>query len=300
MQELNNQIITYEDEGDEISILDILLIIAEGKKIILSFLFLFLLLGLSYGIFIQKPEYVSRMQITLIFQNSPKTGDFNIYANGNLISGIMLSDSVLDQVIDQNNLLFKEHSKKTLSRIRVREGLIDNIDVNIATNGIVTISVKDKSPEKALDITKSLYDFSLIAFKNVAYVISEQKASYLLSEINKSLEQVNRYNKEPEKRASQKEIDELLRAISLFSLYQDASSLKYEAPAVIQLVSAPKLPDQPLPRGRAKTALLSAFLGLFLGFAFVFLRYFWRVSSNDVESKEKINKLKALLGLKNK
>ena len=45
MQELNNQIITYEDEGDEISILDILLIIAEGKKIILSFLFLFLLLG---------------------------------------------------------------------------------------------------------------------------------------------------------------------------------------------------------------------------------------------------------------
>ena len=35
LQELNNQIITYEDEGDEISILDILLIIAEGKKIIL-------------------------------------------------------------------------------------------------------------------------------------------------------------------------------------------------------------------------------------------------------------------------
>lgn len=99
MQELNNQIITYEDEGDEISILDILLIIAEGKKIILSFLFLFLLLGLSYGIFIQKPEYVSRLQIAPISQNSPKTGDFNIYADGNLISGIMLSDSVLDSVI---------------------------------------------------------------------------------------------------------------------------------------------------------------------------------------------------------
>jgi len=97
-----------------------------------------------------------------------------------------------------------------------------------------------------------------------------------------------------------KEIEELLRTLSLFSLYKEGTLYREEAPLVIQLVSAPKLPDQPLPRGRAKTALLSAFLGLFLGFAFVFLRYFWRVSSNDVESKEKINKLKALLGLRNK
>ena len=59
MQELNNQIITYEDEGDEISILDILLIIAEGKKIILSFLFLSCSLDCRTEFFYSKNQNMS-------------------------------------------------------------------------------------------------------------------------------------------------------------------------------------------------------------------------------------------------
>ena len=300
MQELNNQIITYEDEGDEISILDILLIIAEGKKIILSFLFLFLLLGLSYGIFIQKPEYVSRLQIAPISQNSPKTGDFNIYADGNLISGIMLSDSVLDSVIKKNNLLIKEDGS-LYSNTTARKMLKNSIDTKMEDkSGIITVEVKNKNPQKTLDIAKSLYEYTLDIMSEMGKTISNQKNSYILSEIEKNIEKINAYREQNSTVDTNKEIEELLRTLSLFSLYKEGTLYREEAPLVIQIVSAPKLPDQPLPRGRAKTALLSAFLGLFLGFAFVFLRYFWRVSSNDVESKEKINKLKALLGLRNK
>ena len=294
MQELNNQIITYEDEGDEISILDIMLIIAEGKKIILSFLFLFLLLGLSYGIFIQKPEYVSRLQIAPISQNSPKTGDFNIYADGNLISGILLSDSVLDSVIKKNSLLIKENGS-LYSNAAARKMLKNSIDTKMEDkSGIITVEVKNKNPQKTLDIAKSLYEYTLDSMSEMGKTISNQKNSYILSEIEKNIEKINAYREQNSAVDTNKEIEELLRTLSLFSLYRE------KAPLVIQLVSAPELPDQPLPRGRGKTTLLSAFLGLFLGLTFVFLRYFWRVSSNDIESKEKIKKLKALLGLKNK
>lgn len=175
LQELNNQIITYEDEGDEISILDILLIIAEGKKIILSFLFLFLLLGLSYGIFIQKPEYVSRLQIAPISQNSPKTGDFNIYADGNLISGIMLSDSVLDSVIKKNNLLIKEDGS-LYSNTTARKMLKNSIDTKMEDkSGIITVEVKNKNPQKTLDIAKSLYEYTLDIMSEMGKTISNQK-----------------------------------------------------------------------------------------------------------------------------
>ena len=175
LQELNNQIITYEDEGDEISILDILLIIAEGKKIILSFLFLFLLLGLSYGIFIQKPEYVSRLQIAPISQNSPKTGDFNIYADGNLISGIMLSDSVLDSVIKKNNLLIKEDGS-LYRNTTARKMLKNSIDTKMEDkSGIITVEVKNKNPQKTLDIAKSLYEYTLDIMSEMGKTISNQK-----------------------------------------------------------------------------------------------------------------------------
>lgn len=47
MDEKKYEIPCYEEDETEISLLDILLIIAEGKKVILSFFLIFLLVGLG-------------------------------------------------------------------------------------------------------------------------------------------------------------------------------------------------------------------------------------------------------------
>jgi uncharacterized protein involved in exopolysaccharide biosynthesis len=67
---------------------------------------------------------------------------------------------------------------------------------------------------------------------------------------------------------------------------------------VVQLVSPPTLPDQPLPRGRGKIAALSGILGLFVGLTFAFIKHFWVVSSSDPETEEKVRRLKELIGIK--
>lgn len=92
MDEKKYEIPCYEEDETEISLLDILLIIAEGKKIIISCVLVCLLAGLGYALFLNKPEYASTMQIAAINQYSPKAGDFNVYLNGNLIAGIIKSD----------------------------------------------------------------------------------------------------------------------------------------------------------------------------------------------------------------
>lgn len=300
MREVDNQTLHFVDDGDEISILDILLIIAEGKKTILSFLFVFLIMGIGYGLFIQKPEYASSMQIAPISQNSPKAGNFNIFADGNLISGILLSDSVLDSVIERNNLLIKDDGTSS-GNIAVRKTLKNNIETKVDDrSGIINVEIKNESPQKAFEIAESLYDSALVVMHEMGITISDQKNSYIISEIEKNIKKIQTLRKHDNLTDTNKEIDELLRTLSLFSLYREGAIYREEAPLVIQLISAPKLPDQALPRGRGKTLLLSAFLGLFLGLAAAFLKHFWQTSLRDPESMEKVERLKSLLSFKNK
>jgi len=286
LDEKKYEIPCYEEDETEISLLDILLIIAEGKKVILSFFLIFLLVGLGYGIFMKKPEYASSMQIAAITQNSPKTGDFNIYVSGNLISGILTSDSVLDSVIDQNDLL-KNEDGTAKTRVQARKSLSDNIEPNVdAKSGIVTVTVKDRYPEKALTVAKSLYDSSLEILQEMGMTISGQKDAYIQSEIEKNIEKIEEFKQDPTNGVVRKDIDQLL------TVYRKS------APMVVQLVSPPTLPDQPLPRGRGKIAALSGILGLFVGLTFAFIKHFWAVSSSDPETEEKVRRLKELIGIK--
>jgi uncharacterized protein involved in exopolysaccharide biosynthesis len=298
LDERKYEIPCYEEDETEISLLDILLIIAEGKKIIISCVLVCLLAGLGYALFLNKPEYASTMQIAAINQYSPKAGDFNVYLNGNLIAGIIKSDAVLDSVIDQNKLL-KGEDGSTASRISVRKELADAIDPEIdAKSGIVRVSVKDQSPEKALNIAKSLYDSSLVILQDMGVFVSNQRDAYIQSEIEKNIEKIQKFKEETSSTTSNKDIDQLLKTMSLLSLYEEGAVYRKSAPMVVQLVSPPTLPDQPLPRGRGKIAALSGILGLFVGLTFAFIKHFWVVSSSDPETEEKVRRLKELIGIK--
>ena len=298
MDEKKYEIPCYEEDETEISLLDILLIIAEGKKVILSFFLIFLLAGLSYGILIKKPEYGSSMQLAALTQESKRVGDFNIFVSGNLISGILTSDSVLDSVIDKNNLLKKEDGT-TVTRIKARKTLLDSIDSKVDDkSSIVTVTVKDKSPEKALIVAKSLYDSSLTILQEMGMTISGHKDAYIQSEIEKNIDKIEEFKKSTGNGVVNKDIDQLLKTMSLLSLYEEGAVYRKSAPMVVQLVSPPTLPDQPLPRGRGKIAALSGILGLFVGLTFAFIKHFWVVSSSDPETEEKVRRLKELIGIK--
>ena len=289
-----------EDDESEISLLDILLILAEGKKTILSFFLIFLLAGLIYGVFIKKPEYASSMQIAAITQESPKIGDFNIYVSGNFISGILESDSVLDSVIDKNDLITKDDGSSN-TRINARKDLKKIIDTKVDDkSGIVDVTVKDRNPAKALKVAKSLYDSSLIIMQDMGMLISGQKDAYIQSEIAKSISKIQRYKEEANNTAVNKDIDELLKTLSLFTIYEEGSVYRKSAPMVVQLISPPTLPDQPLPQGRGKIAALSGLLGLFLGLTLVFIKHFWQVSATDPETEEKVKRLKELMCIRKK
>ena len=298
MDERRYEIPCYEEDETEISLLDILLIIAEGKKVILSFFLIFLLVGLSYGIFMKKPEYASSMQIAAITQYSPKAGDFNVYVSGNLISGILTSDSVLDSVIYRNNLL-KNDDGTAKTRAEARKSLSDSIDSKVDDkSSIVTVTVKNKTPEKALTVAKSLYDSSLVILQEMGMTISGQKDAYIQSEIEKNIDKIEEFKKSAANGVVNKDIDQLLKTMSLLSLYEEGSVYRKSAPMVVQLVSPPTLPDQPLPRGRGKIAVLSAMLGLFVGLTFTFIKHFWQVSASAPETEEKVMKLKELVGIR--
>jgi len=298
LDEKKYEIPCYEEDETEISLLDILLIIAEGKKVILSFFLIFLLAGLSYGILIKKPEYGSSMQLAALTQESKRVGDFNIFVSGNLISGILTSDSVLDSVIDKNNLLKKEDGT-TVTRIKARKTLLDSIDSKVDDkSSIVTVTVKDKYPEKALIVAKSLYDSSLTILQEMGMTISGHKDAYIQSEIEKNIDKIEEFKKSTGNGVVNKDIDQLLKTMSLLSLYEEGAVYRKSAPMVVQLVSPPTLPDQPLPRGRGKIAALSGILGLFVGLTFAFIKHFWQVSSSDPETEEKVKRLRELVGIR--
>jgi len=291
----------YEaDDESEISLLDILLILAEGKKVILFSLFIFLLAGLSYGFFIKKPEYASSMQITAMTQYSPKVGDFNLYVSGNLISGILVSDSVLDSVIDKNDLITNADGTSN-TRIKARKDLKDSINMKVDDkSGIINVTVKDRNPEKAMKVAKSLYDSSLVVMQEMGMSISCMKGSYIQSEIEKSVTKIRKNKEKASTTVANKDIDELLKTLSLLTLYEEWAVYRKSAPMVIQLVSPPTLPDQPLPQGRVKVAAQSALWGLIVGLTFAFLKHFWQVSSSDPKTEEKVKRLKELLGIREK
>lgn len=288
----------YEEDGTEISFLDIILIIAEGKKLIILCVLVCFLAGLGYALLLNKPEYASSMQIAAITQNSPKAGDFNVYVSGNLISGILTSNSVLDSVIDQNDLL-KNENGTAKTRAEARKSLSDSIDSKVDDkSSIVTVTVKDRSPEKALAVVKSLYDSSLGILQEMGMTISGQKDVYIQSEIEKNIGKIKEFKEEAANGVGHKDIDQLLKTMSLLFLYEEGSVYRKSAPMVVQLVSPPTLPDQPLPGGMGKIAALSAMLGLLVGLTFAFIRHFWQVLASDPEAEEKVKRLKELVGIR--
>lgn len=303
LADCNEKYLVQDNDVEEISILDILIIIAEYKKFIISVMLLFSLVGVIYAFFFSKQEYVSTLQVAPVMPSMSKTGEFNIYLSSGLIRGIMQSDAVLDYAIEKNDLL-KDEDGAPRPKLRAREELAKQISFRTAQrnepdSGIVTLNVKGKTPELAQSVASSIYDASLETLNSLGMLTSKGRDAYLADEIKSSVEKLKEYKKTGTTEAikGDTELNELLKTLSIMSLYDEGSVYRNKIPMIVQLVSPASLPDDKEPQGRAKMILLSALLGLFVGLTLAFIRHFWNTSSSDPESAAKIARLKELMGI---
>ena len=143
---MNEQnIAPQNDDFVEISLLDILIILAENKKKIIATALLFAAIAFGYTTYSNRNvqyEYVSKLQAAPIGLNVEKSA-------ADLLAGMFKSNVVLDSVIDEMNLLVEGDSRQ-----QVRDKISSGIKTEVAKDrsGIVTLSVSSQKPKKSQKI----------------------------------------------------------------------------------------------------------------------------------------------------
>ncbi|MEG1642435.1 MAG: hypothetical protein RR272_04905 [Synergistaceae bacterium] len=155
------------DDFVEISLLDMLIILAENKKKIIATALLFGVIAFGYATFSNnnaRHEYVSKLQAAPIGFNMNKSENKSILISSDLLAAMFKSDVVLDSVIDDMNLLVKGDSRQ-----KVRAEILIGINTEVAkdSSGVVTLSVSSQDPQKAQQIATSIYNETFKVLENI-------------------------------------------------------------------------------------------------------------------------------------
>ncbi|WP_294193346.1 Wzz/FepE/Etk N-terminal domain-containing protein, partial [uncultured Cloacibacillus sp.] len=138
----------FQDECEELSLLDIVIVLAEQKKLIAAVTLIFALAGLAYALLFTKPEYKSEIQMMTVNSRITGDGELSVYLPGNMIDAVVSSNAMRDAVISEFNLTNVDG--KEISKDAAQRSLEKNVGVSIGKSGLVTISVKSPSPEQSM------------------------------------------------------------------------------------------------------------------------------------------------------
>ena len=94
----------FQDECEELSLLDIVIVLAEQKKLIAAVTLIFALAGLAYALLFTKPEYKSEIQMMTVNSRITGDGELSVYLPGNMIDAVVSSNAMRDAVISEFNL----------------------------------------------------------------------------------------------------------------------------------------------------------------------------------------------------
>ena len=281
----------YFEEDDGMSMLDILIILAEHKKLILTVTLVFLLGGLAYGFFFTKAKYIGEVQVMPVSSSIVAKGTYSVFLAGNMVSGVATSNKTLDALIDKYGLL--KQNGKQISRKQCRKILEKDVSVKPDDKtGVLSITVKADSAELAAEMATYLYDITLASLKDLAVVAVVNNNNSLIEDELSRIKAEGGF-----KTLNSKTEEGMSRIVEIYSTltqYDDTKQLKNRLPVVLQLISPATVPDEKEPQGRGKIAALSAILGLFIGITLAFVLNFWQ-TDEDPESKEKKARLHALL-----
>lgn len=190
----------YQYEEDEIDLLDLALVLAKHKRLIIGIAFVFCLVALILG-FIMTPIYRAETRIvppqslagqlpaSIITLLPPEFRSLAIQSGAikttaDLIAGIAKSRTILDNIIDDFNLMdyyrveLRETARRTLS------GAI-NTKVDEKT-GLITIAVESKEPVLAADVTNAIVDELKYLLQNLAITQISQQRLFIENELKQA------------------------------------------------------------------------------------------------------------------
>ena len=202
-----------QDDVYEVSLLDLLVILIEQRWFIAKVTTAFAVISIIY-VLLATPIYKSTMQIMPPGSGGSGGAAAMLAASGmgdlvgalggstgDTVVGVIKSTSVLDKVIDTNSLLTRKpegfsivgsikglfssgKEAKPKLRTNVRSSLSEAIQAAAdKKSGIITVSVKDTSPDMAVKLTKSVYDETLSVLQTVAVTPEAQKRAFLETQL---------------------------------------------------------------------------------------------------------------------
>ncbi len=285
----------FQDEDEELSLLDILIVLAEQKKLIAAVTLIFALAGLAYALLFVKPEYKSEIQMMTVNSRITGDGELSVYLPGNMIDAVVSSNSMRNALIAEFDLTKTDGVE--ISKDAALRNLQKNVSVNMGKNGLVTISVKSPSPDQSMRMADFIYKRTaemLLAMGVTS--TTETRDVFLEKTIRDKLNEIDAKDAETDPNSK---ISSILELYSVLSQYNENQRIKDKSPMVLQLVSPASMPDEKEPQGRGKIVVLAALLGLFCALTAAFMRHFWN-APGDAETAEKKKYLRKLLGLKTK
>ena len=204
-----------DDYEYELSLLDLLVILVQQRWLIIKITAAFAIIAVIYAL-TATPIYRSTMQI--ISPNSgAKSGAAAMLAatgmgdmlggqlttQSDTVVGVIKSPLVLDRVIDKNSLLTRESESFSITRLigalfskgeskpkmrtMVRRSLSESVQaISDKKSGIITLSVKDTSPDMAVKLVKSIFAETLCVMQDVAISPSAQQRVFLESQLKEN------------------------------------------------------------------------------------------------------------------
>lgn len=294
MEQRTNMEMFQEEDGD-LSLLDILIVLAEHKKLIAAVTLLFALAGLAYALMFVKPEYKSEIQMMTVDSRITDDGELAVSLPNNMIDAVVSSNAMRNALIAEFDLT--EAGGGKISKDAAMRNLQKNISVNVGKNSLITISVKSSSPEQSMKMADFIYRKTAETLLAISVTsTAETRDIFLEKTIKDKLKEID--NQDVTAGLDSK-ISSILEFYSVLSQYNKNQRAKDKNPVVLQLVSPASLPDEKVPHGRGKIVVLATLLGFFCAVTTAFLCHFWNTPV-DAETVAKKNYLRKLLGLKAK
>lgn len=222
----------YYYEDDEIDLLDLLIVLAKHKKLILGLTTLFAIISIAYVLLVtpiyrattkilpptsnKQSQMMSMMAQAGLpnFATGLATDALGIKTPGDLFVGLTKSRTIQDTLINRFDLTTRFESE---NMDLTREALANVTSANTdAKTGLISISVEDEDPEFAAQLSNAYVEELQIFLEKIAISDAAQQRLFLEEQVKET--QVNLLKAE-------KELTDYQKKTGILSASQQASSL---------------------------------------------------------------------------
>ena len=285
-------------EEDEINLLDYLRVLWNYRRMIVLICGLAVVTTAIYSLLLPKvysatasvvpPTEILQRESELagglgVEQSSILRKAIGVTSIANMYAGILESRAVVDAIIDRFDLMkvYEEREYKSNVRKRLRK----NTTIKISDEGILSVTVEDRDPNRAADIAN-------------AYVEELDQRNRLLSSGQATSKRIFLENRLKEIEQELTKIEDLLSRETkikemlfqwLAQEYELAKIEEAKSMPTIQVLDKAVVPEKKCKPRRRQMVMLSAVVSLFLAIFVAFGReYFARISQSETEKQKQL------------